>query len=229
MAVPVAAVRNVTKRFPGVVANDDVSLDFNAGEIHVLLGENGAGKSTLIGILAGMQQPDEGEILIGGKPVKIASPRASRRLRHRHRVPACAAGAVSFGHREPDAGRAVVADARCAAPALARFRELSAAARRHHRSRCAGRAPVAGRAAAGRDHARALARREGADPRRADLDADAAGRQGSGRGDAAPARQGRRPHPHHPQAASRPTSSATASRCCGSAAWSARCRRSRSA
>ena len=70
MAVPVAAVRNVTKRFPGVVANDGVSLDFNAGEIHVLLGENGAGKSTLIGILAGMQQPDEGEILIDGK-VKV--------------------------------------------------------------------------------------------------------------------------------------------------------------
>lgn len=74
---PAAAVRNVTKRFPGVVANDDVSLEFRAGEIHVLLGENGAGKSTLIGILAGMQQPDAGEILIDGKPVVIASPRAS--------------------------------------------------------------------------------------------------------------------------------------------------------
>ncbi len=74
---PVAAVRNVTKRFPGVVANDGVSLEFRAGEIHVLLGENGAGKSTLIGILAGMQQPDEGEILIDGKPVVISSPRAS--------------------------------------------------------------------------------------------------------------------------------------------------------
>ena len=80
MAVPVAAVRNVTKRFPGVVANDGVSLDFNPGEIHVLLGENGAGKSTLIGILAGMQQPDEGEILIDGNPVRISSPRASLSL-----------------------------------------------------------------------------------------------------------------------------------------------------
>jgi simple sugar transport system ATP-binding protein len=79
-AVPVAAVRNITKRFPGVVANDGVSLDFRPGEIHVLLGENGAGKSTLIGILAGMQQPDEGEILIGGRPVRIASPRASLEL-----------------------------------------------------------------------------------------------------------------------------------------------------
>jgi ABC-type uncharacterized transport system ATPase subunit len=80
LAVPVAAVRTITKRFPGVLANDGVSLDFNAGEIHVLLGENGAGKSTLIGILAGMQQPDEGEILIDGKPVRIASPRASLEL-----------------------------------------------------------------------------------------------------------------------------------------------------
>jgi simple sugar transport system ATP-binding protein len=80
LAVPVAAVRNVTRRFPGVVANDGVSLDFRAGEIHVLLGENGAGKSTLIGILAGMLQPDEGEILIAGRPVRIPSPRASLEL-----------------------------------------------------------------------------------------------------------------------------------------------------
>jgi len=76
-AAPVAAVRDITKRFPGVLANDKVSLDFRAGEIHVLLGENGAGKSTLIGILAGMLQPDEGEILIDETPVKIASPRES--------------------------------------------------------------------------------------------------------------------------------------------------------
>ncbi len=76
-AAAVAAVRNITKRFPGVLANDKVSLEFRAGEIHVLLGENGAGKSTLIAILAGMQQPDEGEILLGGEPVKINSPRES--------------------------------------------------------------------------------------------------------------------------------------------------------
>src|SRR5215813_5020601 len=76
----VVAVRNVTKRFPGVVANADVSLDFNAGEVHVLLGENGAGKSTLIGMLAGMQQPDEGAILVGGAPVRITSPRHSLEL-----------------------------------------------------------------------------------------------------------------------------------------------------
>jgi len=76
----VAAVRNITKRFPGVLANDGISLEFWAGEIHVLLGENGAGKSTLIGILAGLLKPDEGEILIGGQPVTIASPRQSLAL-----------------------------------------------------------------------------------------------------------------------------------------------------
>src|SRR5262245_13427722 len=79
-AAPVAAVRDITKRFPGVLANDKISLDFRAGEIHVLLGENGAGKSTLIGILAGMLQPDEGDILIAGAPVKISSPRQSLEL-----------------------------------------------------------------------------------------------------------------------------------------------------
>ncbi len=77
MSAPVVAVRNVSKHFPGVIANDRVSLEFRAGEIHVLLGENGAGKSTLIGILAGMQLPDEGEILIDNRPVAIASPRHS--------------------------------------------------------------------------------------------------------------------------------------------------------
>jgi len=75
-----ASVRNITKRFPGVLANDAVTLEFRAGEVHVLLGENGAGKSTLIGMLAGMQQPDAGEILVAGKPVRIGSPRESLEL-----------------------------------------------------------------------------------------------------------------------------------------------------
>lgn len=70
----------ITKRFPGVLANDDISLDFRPGEIHVLLGENGAGKSTLIGILAGMQQPDAGEIRVRGASVRIGSPRESLEL-----------------------------------------------------------------------------------------------------------------------------------------------------
>ena len=77
---PAIALSGITKRFPGVLANDAISLDLNAGEIHVLLGENGAGKSTLIGILAGMQQPDSGEIRVRGKLVRLGSLRESLSL-----------------------------------------------------------------------------------------------------------------------------------------------------
>jgi len=76
-AVPAISLRGITKRFPGILANDDITLDFHPGEIHVLLGENGAGKSTLIGMLAGMQQPDAGEIRVRGRVVRIGSPRES--------------------------------------------------------------------------------------------------------------------------------------------------------
>ena len=68
-------MRAITKRFPGVLANDAISFDLRKGEIHALLGENGAGKSTLMNILYGLYQPDSGEILLDGKTVKITSPR----------------------------------------------------------------------------------------------------------------------------------------------------------
>jgi simple sugar transport system ATP-binding protein len=73
----VLEMRNVTKRFPGIVANDNVSFDLRQGEVHALLGENGAGKSTLVNILYGLYHADEGEILIKGKPVRLGSPNAS--------------------------------------------------------------------------------------------------------------------------------------------------------
>lgn len=65
---------SVTKRFPGVLANDHVDFDLRQGEIHGLLGENGAGKTTLMNILYGLYKPDEGEIQINGRPTQIASP-----------------------------------------------------------------------------------------------------------------------------------------------------------
>src|SRR5262249_11539167 len=79
-AAPAVSLRGITKAFPGVVANDDISLEFRAGEIHVLLAANGAGKSTLTGLLAGIHQPDAGEIRLRGKPVRIGSPRESLAL-----------------------------------------------------------------------------------------------------------------------------------------------------
>ncbi|MBW3098279.1 putative B6 ABC transporter ATP-binding protein [Pseudohoeflea coraliihabitans] len=73
-AAPIIELDGVTKRFPGIIANDSVDLALRPGEVHVLLGENGAGKSTLIGMLSGLLQPDAGQIRIDGKVQSIGSP-----------------------------------------------------------------------------------------------------------------------------------------------------------
>lgn len=73
----VIRLTGITKRFPGIVANDEISLEISRGEVHCLLGENGAGKSTLISVLAGLQQPDSGEIVVDGTRAVLSSPAVS--------------------------------------------------------------------------------------------------------------------------------------------------------
>ena len=108
---PAVEVRGITKRFPAVVANDQVDFEAAAGEVHALLGENGAGKTTLSNILTGLYRPDEGEIVLFGRPVEFHSPRdaidAGVAMVHQHFrlvVPFTVAENVALGdHR--DVGR----------------------------------------------------------------------------------------------------------------------------
>ena len=76
VALSALSAHHIVKRFPGVLANDDVNFDVRAGEVHTLLGENGAGKSTLAAMLCGLYQPDSGHLLRNGKPLHLPSPRA---------------------------------------------------------------------------------------------------------------------------------------------------------
>ena len=74
---PLLELRGITKRFPGVLANDSVDFDLREGEVHALLGENGAGKSTLMNILYGLYTPDEGQLLLHGSPIELGSSKAA--------------------------------------------------------------------------------------------------------------------------------------------------------
>ena len=81
MTTPLLSLQGITKRYPGVVANQDISLTLMPGQAHAVLGENGAGKSTLMKIIYGAVKPDEGVVHYKGQPVHIRNP-------HQHGVPA---------------------------------------------------------------------------------------------------------------------------------------------
>ena len=76
----VVEMLNIRKEFPGILANDDITLGLRKGEVHALLGENGAGKSTLMSILFGLYQPDAGMIRIRGQEVHIDNPNIANEL-----------------------------------------------------------------------------------------------------------------------------------------------------
>ena len=80
MSEYIIEMKNITKIFPGIVANDNVTIQIKKGEIYALLGENGAGKSTLMSMLFGMYEPDKGEIFVRGKKETIISPKDATKL-----------------------------------------------------------------------------------------------------------------------------------------------------
>src|SRR5437867_2582445 len=107
---PALELRGITKRFPGVLANDHVDFDLRRREVHGLLGENGAGKSTLMNILYGLYHPDEGEIRLRGKNIRIHSPREAIDLGigmvHQHfmLIPVMTVAENIVLHEEPHTG-----------------------------------------------------------------------------------------------------------------------------
>jgi len=80
MSQPILTVKNITKTYPGVTALNNVTMTFEKGEIHALLGENGAGKSTLIKVIAGAVEPDSGHVVIDGREFPKMSPHLARRM-----------------------------------------------------------------------------------------------------------------------------------------------------
>ena len=198
---PLLELKGITKRFPGVVANDSVDFDLRAGEVHALLGENGAGKSTLMNILYGLYHPDEGEIRMRGEPKRISSPNEAIDLGigmvHQHfmLIPVMTVTENIVLGVEPNRGplhehgRGPRAGARHLEALRARR-----AARREDRVDL--RRPAAAR----RDPEGALPRRRHPHPRRAHGGADAAGGGRAVRDPALAPGRGQVDHLHHPQA-----------------------------
>ncbi len=197
---PLVELREIRKAYGDLVVNDGVNLTLRRGEVHALLGENGAGKTTLMRILYGLTRPDRGQILIDGVPTSIASPKDAIRLRHRHGHAAFLARDADDrdGERHALRGRARPAEPLGSTGESARGRGRAG---RHDRPRRPRRAPVGRRAAAGRDPQGALPRLPGADPRRADCGARAAGRRGAVRDRSPDHRAGTGCAVHQPQAA----------------------------
>ena len=199
---PVLELRGITKRFPGIVANDSVDFDLRKGEVHALLGENGAGKSTLMNVLYGLYRPDEGEILINGKPAELGSPKASIEngvgMVHQHfmLIPVMTVAENIVLATEP-VHNGVLLDYDGRREARARDLDPLRARRRPARARPGHhRRPAAAR----RDPEGALPRRRHPRPRRADRRADAAGGAGAVRDRQEPHRPGQVDHLHQPQA-----------------------------
>ena len=175
-------LRGITKRFGSLVANDHIDLRVAPGEIRGLLGENGAGKTTLMNVLYGLVQPDEGEILLDGRPVAIHSPRdainAKIGMVHQHfmLVPVfTVAENVALGRRanaqasdRPGFPTGLLDRGR----ARRQVQELSERYGLAGQPGRAGRGPAGRRAAAGGDHQGAAAPGQRADPGRADRRAD---------------------------------------------------------
>ena len=167
----------MTKRFPGVVANDHVSFEAAAGEVHALLGENGAGKTTLCNLLMGLYRPDEGKLFIGGDAVQVPLPERRPGCRHLHGPPA----PPSCGQHDGGGERRARMVQAATTALLARGQSRRRWPRRADRFQM----PVdpkariwqlsLGRAAAGRDPESALPRRQDPHSRRADHRAHAAG------------------------------------------------------
>ena len=167
---PVLELKGITKRFPGVLANDNVDFDLLPGEVHALLGENGAGKSTLMSILYGLYHPDEGRILRHGEDVRISSPRdAIDRgigMVHQHfmLIPVMTVAENIVLGVEPRHDGILLDHA----AANKRVRRALGALRPRGRARCADRQDHRRPAATRRDPEGALPRRGDPDPRRAD-------------------------------------------------------------